>query len=95
MNQHLKGAAKRLTFSLLVATALGGCAIYEPGYAGYAPYDNYPYGQPAYSGLPYYVGPPISLGLSFESYHRHGHRGFHGGRHGGHHGGWHGGRGRR
>jgi hypothetical protein len=88
MNQHLKRAAKRLTFSLLVATSLAGCAIYEPGYAGgYAPYDPYAYGSPAYSGVPYYVGPPVSIGLQFESRggRHHGHHGGHRGRWGGRH----------
>ena len=33
---HLKGAAKRLIFSLAIGSALGGCAVYEPGYHGYA-----------------------------------------------------------
>jgi hypothetical protein len=91
MKQLFKGAAKRLTFSLLLASALGGCAIYEPGYPGYA-YAPYPYAQPAYSGVPYYVGPPVSLGVWFESRGGGGHRGHYGG-HGGHRGGW-GGRGR-
>lgn len=88
MRQQSKIAAKRLALSLLAATALGGCAVYEPGYPGYG-YDPYYYGAPAYSGTPYYVGPPVSLGLWFES--RSG--GGHGGHHGGHRGGW-GGRGR-
>ena len=85
MKQHLKGAAKRLTFSLLVASSLAGCAIYEPGYPGYSSYDpyGYGYGAPAYSGVPYYVGPPVSLDLWFSSYH-----GGHRGHYGGHRGGW-------
>jgi hypothetical protein len=100
MNLHLKGAAKRLLFSLSVAASLAGCAVYEPYPATYSTYDpygySYPYGQPAYSGAPYYVGPPVTLGLWFESYRGHGFRGHHGdhgfghrgwGR-GGHHGGW-------
>lgn len=83
MKQHLKGAAKCLIFSL-AAAALTGCAVYEPypGGYGYDPY--YPYGQPVYSG-PYYVGPPISLGLWFEGRSGGGHHG------GGHRGGWGGG----
>jgi hypothetical protein len=84
MNQHLQRAAKRLVFSLFVAATLGGCAIYEPGYpGGYAPYGTYPYWQPAYSGVPYYVGPPVSLDLWFDARsggHRGGHRGGWGGR---------------
>ncbi|MDO8458651.1 MAG: hypothetical protein Q7T07_17235 [Burkholderiaceae bacterium] len=30
MNTSLKGVAKRLIFSLVVASALGGCAVYGP-----------------------------------------------------------------
>jgi hypothetical protein len=86
MNQSLKGAAKRLICSLLAATSLAGCAIYEPGYAGrYAPYDPYPYGSAAYTGVPYYVGPPVSIGLQFES-----RSGGHHGHHDGHRGRWNG-----
>ena len=90
MNAILKGAAKRLTFSLVIATSLGGCAVYDPGYySGYDTYNpNYAYGAPAYSGAPYYVGPPISLDLWWVGGggHRHGH-GHHGFR-GGHRGAW-------
>lgn len=80
MKLHLKGAAKCLIFSL-AAAALTGCAVYEPypSAYGYDPY-GYGYGPPAYAGVPYYVGPPISLGLWFDARH--------GGGHGGHHGGW-------
>lgn len=85
MKQHLKGAAKCLIFSL-AAAALTGCAIYEPypGTYGYDPY-GYAYGPPAYSSVPYYVGPPISLGLWFDARDGGGHRGHH---HGGRPGGW-------
>ena len=90
MKTILKGAAKRLTFSLILATTLGGCAVYEPGYPGYSAYDPYGYGAPAYSGVPYYVGPPVSLDLWwFDGGGRgccYGHH--HGGFHGGHRGGW-------
>lgn len=81
MNLHLKGAAKCLIFSLAAAT-LSGCAVYEPYPAGYGAYDPYSYGQPVYSGAPYYVGPPISLGLWFDARSGGGHY------HGGHRGGW-------
>lgn len=93
MNQHAKGAAKRLLFSLAVAASLAGCAVYEPypaaygsygGYGGYAPYGSAsytPYNYPYSAATPYYVGPPVSLDLWFGS--------FHGGGHGGHRGrGW-------
>lgn len=36
MNISMKGVAKRLIFSLVVASALGGCAVYEP--VGSVPY---------------------------------------------------------
>ena len=96
MNTHMKGGAKRLVYSLVVASALGGCAVYEPGYPGYAN-DSYAYGAPVVSGVPYYVGPPVSLGLWYGSggggycchhgHHGHyGHHGYYGG--GGHDGGW-------
>lgn len=86
MKLNLKGAAKRLIFSL-AAVALTGCAIYEPYPGGYGAYDPYPYGQPMYSGGPYYVGPPISLGLWFDARDGGGFHGRHGG-FGGHRGGW-------
>lgn len=88
MTLHLKGAAKRLIFSL-AATTLTGCALYEPYASSYGAYDPYPYGQPVYSGVPYYVGPPISLGLWFDGRGEGGHHGYHGGHHGGGRpGGW-------
>lgn len=102
MNLHLKGAAKRLLFSLTVAASLAGCAVYEPYPATYTTYDpygyRYPYGQGVYPGVPHYVGPPVTLGLWFESQRGHGFRGHHGhrrhpgfGHRGGgpgHHGSW-------
>jgi hypothetical protein len=96
MNTQMKGAAKRLILSLLVATSASGCAYYAPPYAAYEPY-AYGYSQP------YYVGPPVSLdlGFGFYDYHGGGHRGGgwgHGWGHGGggrggwgHGGGWGGG----
>lgn len=97
-----KGAAKRLAFSLLMAASLAGCAVYSPYPADYYstyPYtysSAYPYGYaaPAYSGGPYYVGPPVTFDLWFSGY-GHGGHGYHGGRHGGRHGGHHGGSGGR
>ncbi len=92
MDAILKGAAKRLTFSLIIATSLGGCAVYDPGYPGYSTYDPYyGYGAPAYYGAPYYVGPPISLDLWWfdgGGGYRDGHHGFRGGHHGGSRGAW-------
>ena len=94
MKTQIRGAAKRLFISLLLASGLGGCAVYGPPYAAY---DSYPYG-----GSPAYAYPPVTLDLGFSYYDRgpryhgghgwnHGHgRGHHGGR--GHHRGW--GRGR-
>lgn len=74
MDKYMKGAAKRLTFSLIVASTLGGCAVYAPPY-GY--YDNDPYyGQPVYSA-PVYIGPPVFLNFGFQ--YRSGGGRFHGG----------------
>jgi uncharacterized membrane protein YgcG len=98
MKTILKGAAKRLTFSLVIAVCLGGCAVYQPGYPGYGGYPGYStydpyygYGAPVYSGVPYYVGPPVSFDfLWFEGrgggYGRGYGHGHHGGFHGGHRG---------
>jgi hypothetical protein len=90
MNLDLKGAAKRLLFSLSLAASLGGCAVYEPYPASYTAYDpygyRYPYGQPAYGDVPAYVGPPVSLDLWFGSHRGHGFRGPHGHGFRGHHG---------
>ena len=74
MTQYLfKGAAKRLTLSLVLLSALGGCAVYGPPPPGpYSYYGTDAYGQPVYTappvyGVPYYapayIGPPISLNL--------------------------------
>jgi hypothetical protein len=109
MNVLTKGAAKRLILSLLLATGLGGCAVYDPyayspypyGYDyGYAP-PAYGYAAPAYGyAPPAYVAPPVSLDLGFGFYsfrgghHHGGHWGRHGGFRGGH-GGFRGGRGGR
>lgn len=73
----MKGAAKRLTLSLIVVSALGGCAVYAPPY-GY--YDNGPYyyGQPVYAA-PAYVGPPVFLNFGLQ--YRSGGSRFHGGGH--------------
>jgi hypothetical protein len=77
MNKYMKGAAKRLTFSLIIVSTLGGCAVYGPGYPPYASYDANPYyAQPAYSA-PAYIGPPVFLNFGFQ--HRSGGGGFHSG----------------
>ncbi|MBQ5946078.1 hypothetical protein [Massilia sp. ST3] len=83
MKTQIRGAAKRLLISLLLAGGLGGCAVYGPPYAAYD--SSYPYGSPAY------VYPPVSVDLGF-SYYDRGPR-YHGG-HGWHHGGWRGHHGR-
>ena len=84
----MRGAAKRLTFSLILASTLGGCAVYGPPYPPYG-YDADPYGQPGYYSAPayaapVYVGPPLFLnfGLQYRSGGgRGGDRGFRGGHH--------------
>ena len=54
MKQSIKGAAKRLTFSLFVVSALGGCAVYGPPGSG-------PYGYAVdASGQPVTVAPPVN-----------------------------------
>ena len=45
MNEHIKSTAKRLLFSLLLVSALGGCATYASG----------PYGQ-SYGAAPVSLG---------------------------------------
>lgn len=96
MNQSMKGVAKRLTFSLLVVSALGGCAVYGPVYPGPYAYGTDASGQPVYvappvyaAPYPYYydpvyIGPPVFFNFGFHSFsgHRHHDRGFRGG-HGG------------
>ena len=104
MTSYIKGTAKRLTFSLLALSALGGCAVYAPPgpYAYYgdgangqaiyaAPYATAPgYTAPYYYG-PAYIGPPVSLNFGFGYWGGGGGRGrgWGGGRGG--HGGGHGG----
>ena len=100
MNPTLKGAAKRLTFSLTLVSALGGCAVYGPPAGPYAygtdangqpvytaPY-YYPYSYPSY--YPYYYDPLYIGGGPFFGFGYYGGGGFRGGRGGGH-GGGHGG----
>lgn len=82
MALQIRGAAKRLILSLLLACGATGCAVYGPPYSAYgAPYD-----YPAYSydggyayGAPAYAYPPLSLDLGFSYYDRGPrHRGGHG-----------------
>ncbi|WP_244618335.1 hypothetical protein [Rhodoferax sediminis] len=85
MNSILKGAAKRLTFSLILVSALGGCAVYGPPPGPYTygtdangqpvytvPY-YYPYSYPTYSPYyydPFYIGPPAFFNFGFGGGHR-------------------------
>lgn len=77
----MKTVALRLSLSIIVLSALGGCAVYGPGYpAGY--YDTEPYGQPVYAAppayaAPLYVGPPVFFNFGYRS--GNGFRGNHGG----------------
>ncbi|TAM48624.1 MAG: hypothetical protein EPN61_03330 [Burkholderiaceae bacterium] len=93
MKQTLpKGAAKRLTFSLVLLSVLGGCAVYGPAPGPYA-YGTDAYGQPIYSAPyypyynpyyydPLYLGPPLFFGFGYHYWGgRGGFRGGHGGRH--------------
>ena len=60
MDNSVKGAAKRLLFSLSIVASLGGCAVYDAGYGGYGGYGTYgTYG--AVSGYDYYGGPAYPL----------------------------------
>ena len=57
MDISVKGAAKRLLFSLAVMASLGGCAVYDAGYGGYGTYAGgsaYSYGAPVYPVAPGY-----------------------------------------
>lgn len=78
---------KRLALALAAGAALSGCAVYAPPYGGYGDAGYaYPYGYG-----PAYVGPPVSLDLSFSDYSYRGDRGWRGrGWRGGDRGGWHG-----
>ena len=98
MYLHLKGVAKRLTFSLVLLSALGGCAVYGPPPGPYA-YGTDANGQPIYTSPyypsynpyyydPLYLGPPLFFGFGYNYWGgRSGFRGGRGGRGGGHWGG--------
>ena len=103
MNSTLKGAAKRLTFSLILLSALGGCAVYGPPPGPYA-YGTDANGQPLYTTPPVYPAPyypyyydPLYLGaplfFGFGANYWGGRGGYRGGRGGGRGGGHGGGRG--
>ena len=53
----MKGAAKRLIFSLLALSALGGCAVYGPPNPGPYAYGTDPNGQPVYAAAPVNAAP--------------------------------------
>lgn len=104
----MKGVAKRLTFSLLVVSALGGCAVYGLANPGPYAYGTDANGQTVYVAPPVYadpyypyyydplyLGPPVFFNFGFHSSggHRFHDRGFRGGR-GGFRGGHGGGFGR-
>jgi len=89
MKKVTKGAAKRLIFSLVALSALGGCAVYAP--PGPYAYGTDANGQPFYATVPVnaapayyypyrydpvYVGPPVFFNFGFYA---RGGRSFHGG----------------
>ncbi len=109
MIKGLKDMAKRLAFSLLALSALGGCAVYGPAPGPYAYYGTDAGGQAVYAAPPVYaspyspyyygpayIGPPLALNFGFGYWRGGGSRGgWRGGGHGGGHGGgFHGGGGR-
>ncbi|NMM87713.1 hypothetical protein B2J88_25710 [Rhodococcus sp. SRB_17] len=109
MTHFLKGTAKRLTFSLLALSALGGCAVYgtAPGpYTYYgtdangqaiyaAPYATAPVYTAPYYTAPYYYGPAyVGPPLSLNFGFGYWSGGGRGGGRGGFHGGGRGGGGR-
>jgi hypothetical protein len=101
MNSHAKGAAVRLTFSILALSALGGCAVYAPAPGPYAYYGSDVNGQPVYAapyGTPYstvspyyyapaYAVPPVSLNLGLGYWRGDNRGGYRGGYRGGRGGG--------
>lgn len=99
MTTTLKSTAQRLTFSLLLLSTLGGCAVYGPAAGPYAYYGTDANGQAVYAAppvatFPYYygpayVGPPMFLNFGFGGYWGGGRGGYRGGggRGGGHGGG--------
>jgi len=87
MDTGSKRAVRHAIVALLLAGGLGGCAVYAPPYAGYAPayYSDYAY--------PTYVAPPVFLDFGFYQHRHYGHyRGGYYGHGWGHGSGWGGGR---
>ena len=98
MNKLMKGAAKRLIISLLVVSALSGCAVYGPPNPEPYTYGTDAYGQTVYAVprgysdpyYPYYygpasAGPPVFFNFGYHSFSNHrGFRGGHDGYRGGH-----------
>lgn len=52
MKKLPKGVAKRLIFSMVVLSAMGGCAVYAPPYPGPYVYGMDANGQPVYAAAP-------------------------------------------
>lgn len=78
----MKNHVKTFGLPILLASVLGGCAVYP---AGYGPaYESNAYPQPVYvappvySVAPVYVGPPVFFNFGYRSGggHRHRHRGY-------------------
>jgi len=80
MALQIRGAAKRLILSLMLACGAAGCAVYGPPYApygapygstaGYSAYPAYSYDDGYSYGAPAYAYPPVTLGLGFSYYDR-------------------------
>ncbi len=92
MKKLPKGVAKRLIFSLVALSAVGGCAVYAPPYPGPYAYGTDANGQPVYAAAPVnavpyyypYYSPyyydPVYLGPPvFFNFGFHSGDGFHGG----------------
>lgn len=87
MKNALFHRAFRLAIALAAASALGGCAVYEPAPAYYGDGGGVVYAGPSvYVAPPVFVAPP-SLYFGFRSG-GWGYRGYHRGYYGGH--GWYG-----
>lgn len=60
MNPFTQGVARRLALSLLITSALSGCAVYAPPNGGAYVYGTDVNGQPVYAMPPGYVAPYYS-----------------------------------